>query len=77
MRTPFGAGRHTCSGSGGRNRTSYREMLKIAWENRDQRPFARRILSDGVCDGCALGTSGLSDATVALEPLPAAHPVGL
>jgi molybdopterin-dependent oxidoreductase alpha subunit len=42
----------------------YREMLKVAWENRDQLPFAWRILNDGVCDGCALGTSGLSDWTL-------------
>src|SRR5215217_5682162 len=43
----------------------YREMIKVAWENRDELPFAWRILNDGVCDGCALGTSGLSDWTVA------------
>src|SRR5882672_6252936 len=42
----------------------YREMLKVAWENRDQLTFAWRILNDGVCDGCALGTSGLSDWTL-------------
>ncbi|HEY7170856.1 MAG TPA: molybdopterin-dependent oxidoreductase [Vicinamibacterales bacterium] len=42
----------------------YREMLRIAWENVDQLPFAWRILSRGVCDGCALGTSGLSDWTI-------------
>ncbi len=42
----------------------YREMLTVAWENRDQLPFAWRILNDGVCDGCALGTSGLSDWTL-------------
>src|SRR5215468_1838375 len=42
----------------------YREMIKVAWENRDQLPFAWRILNDGVCDGCALGTSGLSDWTI-------------
>ena len=42
----------------------YREMVKVAWENRDQLPFAWRILSQGVCDGCALGTSGLSDWTL-------------
>lgn len=42
----------------------YREMARVAWENRDQLPFAWRILKDGVCDGCALGTSGLSDWTV-------------
>ncbi|MEE8542935.1 MAG: FdhF/YdeP family oxidoreductase [Gammaproteobacteria bacterium] len=42
----------------------YREIAKVAWENRDQLPFAWRILKDGVCDGCALGTSGLSDWTM-------------
>jgi molybdopterin-dependent oxidoreductase alpha subunit len=42
----------------------YREMLKIVWENRDELPFALRILRNGVCDGCALGTSGLSDWTL-------------
>lgn len=42
----------------------YREMARVAWENRDQLPFAWRILTQGVCDGCALGTSGLSDWTV-------------
>ena len=42
----------------------YREMVKVAWENRDQLPFAWRILRDGVCDGCALGTSGMTDWTV-------------
>ncbi len=39
-------------------------MLRIAWENRDALPFAWRILRDGVCDGCALGTSGLHDWTI-------------
>jgi molybdopterin-dependent oxidoreductase alpha subunit len=42
----------------------YLEMAKVAWDNRDQLPFAWRILRDGVCDGCALGTSGLSDWTL-------------
>lgn len=42
----------------------YRDMLRIVWENRDQLPYAWRILRDGVCDGCALGTSGLSDWTL-------------
>jgi molybdopterin-dependent oxidoreductase alpha subunit len=42
----------------------YGEMLRIAWENRDALPFAWRILRDGVCDGCALGTSGLRDWTI-------------
>jgi molybdopterin-dependent oxidoreductase alpha subunit len=42
----------------------YREMARVVWENRAQLPFAWRILNDGVCDGCALGTSGLKDWTI-------------
>ena len=42
----------------------YWEMLRVAWENRDQLPFAWRVLNHGVCDGCALGTAGLKDWTV-------------
>ena len=56
MALPFGIGRQKPH--------HYREMARIAWENRDQLPFAWRILSQGVCDGCALGTSGLSDWTL-------------
>jgi molybdopterin-dependent oxidoreductase alpha subunit len=51
-------------GVGHQKPSHYREMLKAAWENRDQLPFAWRILRDGVCDGCALGTSGLRDWTI-------------
>jgi molybdopterin-dependent oxidoreductase alpha subunit len=42
----------------------YLDMAKVVWRNRDQLPFAWRILSRGVCDGCALGTSGLKDYTL-------------
>lgn len=42
----------------------YLEMLRVAWANRDELPFAWRILRDGVCDGCALGTTGLQDWTI-------------
>jgi molybdopterin-dependent oxidoreductase alpha subunit len=42
----------------------YLEMLKVAWQNRDQLPMAWRILTRGVCDGCALGTTGLRDFTM-------------
>ena len=51
-------------GLGSQKPHHYTEMVKVAWENRDQLPFAWRILSRGVCDGCALGTSGLSDWTL-------------
>jgi molybdopterin-dependent oxidoreductase alpha subunit len=42
----------------------YTEMLRIAWQNRDNLPYAWRILTQGVCDGCALGTAGLRDFTM-------------
>ncbi len=42
----------------------YREMMRIIWENRREVPFAWRILRDGVCDGCALGTTGIKDWTL-------------
>jgi molybdopterin-dependent oxidoreductase alpha subunit len=42
----------------------YLEMAKVIWRNRDQLPFAYRILTQGVCDGCALGTSGVRDYTM-------------
>ena len=51
-------------GFGAQKPHHYTEMLKVAWENRDQLPFAWRILSRGVCDGCALGTAGLKDWTL-------------
>jgi molybdopterin-dependent oxidoreductase alpha subunit len=39
-------------------------MARVAWANRDELPFAYRILTKGVCDGCALGTTGLRDWTM-------------
>ncbi len=42
----------------------YLEMVKTAWENKDQLPYAWRILNKGVCDGCALGTTGMKDFTM-------------
>lgn len=42
----------------------FRAMARVAWQNRGQLRFAHRILRDGVCDGCALGTSGLRDWTM-------------
>jgi molybdopterin-dependent oxidoreductase alpha subunit len=33
----------------------------VVWENRDSLPYAWRILTDGVCDGCSLGPRGLRD----------------
>jgi molybdopterin-dependent oxidoreductase alpha subunit len=42
----------------------YLEMAKVIWKNKDELPFAWRILTRGVCDGCALGTSGVRDFTM-------------
>jgi molybdopterin-dependent oxidoreductase alpha subunit len=42
----------------------YLEMAKVLWRNRDELPFAWRILTQGVCDGCALGTTGIHDFTL-------------
>jgi hypothetical protein len=42
----------------------YKDMLVHAWRNRRQLPFAWRILRNGVCDGCALGTTGMRDFTL-------------
>ncbi|WP_349410878.1 FdhF/YdeP family oxidoreductase [Pseudalkalibacillus sp. SCS-8] len=41
-----------------------RDTAKVAWENKDNLPYATRILTQGVCDGCALGVAGLQDQTL-------------
>jgi len=41
-----------------------RDTFKAVWTNRDNLPYAYRILTQGVCDGCALGVSGLYDQTL-------------
>ena len=43
---------------------AYKEILDTVWENRDNLGYAYRILRDGCCDGCALGTSGMHDWTM-------------
>ncbi|RMG25674.1 MAG: hypothetical protein D6732_22125, partial [Methanobacteriota archaeon] len=40
------------------------DIFRTGWENRDNPRYAWRILRDGVCDGCALGTSGMRDWTM-------------
>lgn len=42
----------------------FRDMFGIAWENRDNLPYAYKVLTKGVCDGCALGVAGLHDWTI-------------
>jgi molybdopterin-dependent oxidoreductase alpha subunit len=43
---------------------AYADILTAAWENRDNLSYAFRILRDGCCDGCSLGTSGMHDWTM-------------
>src|SRR4030095_14532085 len=42
----------------------FRDMLKITWKNRDNLGYAWKVLSRGVCDGCALGVAGFHDWTI-------------
>lgn len=42
----------------------FRDMGEIAWKNRDNLGYAWKVLSRGVCDGCALGVAGLHDWTI-------------
>ncbi|HAB18166.1 MAG TPA: FdhF/YdeP family oxidoreductase [Verrucomicrobiota bacterium] len=42
----------------------FRDMLGIAWKNRDNLGYAWKVLSRGVCDGCALGVAGFHDWTI-------------
>lgn len=51
-------------GIGAQKPRHYLEMAKVIWENRDALPYAYRVLNEGVCDGCALGTRGLRDWTL-------------
>ena len=43
---------------------NYKSILNFIWENRDNLGYAWRILRDGCCDGCALGTTGMRDWTM-------------
>jgi molybdopterin-dependent oxidoreductase alpha subunit len=43
---------------------NYKAILNFIWENRDNLRYAWRILRDGCCDGCALGTTGMRDWTM-------------
>jgi molybdopterin-dependent oxidoreductase alpha subunit len=42
----------------------YRDMAKVAWANRTNPVYAWKVLSKGVCDGCALGVAGFHDWTI-------------
>jgi molybdopterin-dependent oxidoreductase alpha subunit len=50
-------------GIGEQHPNNFTEISRALWENRDEARFAWRILTQGVCDGCALGVAGLKDWT--------------
>ncbi|MBF2008607.1 MAG: FdhF/YdeP family oxidoreductase [Chlorogloeopsis fritschii C42_A2020_084] len=43
---------------------NYWEVFRAIWLSRDRLPYAWNILNQGVCDGCALGTTGMQDWTL-------------
>jgi molybdopterin-dependent oxidoreductase alpha subunit len=47
---PNGSKPHSCG-----------EILALLWENKHELPYAWSILTRGVCDGCALGSHGMSN----------------
>ena len=51
-------------GIGEQRPNNFGEVSRAMWENRDRAGYAWRILNEGVCDGCALGTKGLRDWTI-------------
>jgi len=51
-------------GIGQRKPKHFRYMAAIVWQNRDNLPYAWKVLSRGVCDGCALGVAGFHDWTI-------------
>src|SRR5215471_1605382 len=53
---PFGVGQ--------KKPKHFRDMAAVAWKNRDNLSYAWKVLSRGVCDGCALGVAGFHDWTI-------------
>jgi molybdopterin-dependent oxidoreductase alpha subunit len=51
-------------GIGEQRPNNFLEVFRAAWENRRRPRYAWRILDQGVCDGCALGTTGMRDWTL-------------
>lgn len=51
-------------GIGEAHPNNFAEISRAMLENRDEAAYAWRIISQGVCDGCALGVAGLKDWTL-------------
>ena len=43
---------------------AYKDIVSTIWENRGNLAYAWRILQNGCCDGCSLGTTGMHDWTM-------------
>jgi molybdopterin-dependent oxidoreductase alpha subunit len=52
------------NGLGHQKPNHYGDMVKVAWKVRGRARDAWKVLSQGVCDGCALGVAGLHDWTL-------------
>ncbi|MQA92632.1 MAG: FdhF/YdeP family oxidoreductase [Gemmatimonas sp.] len=50
-------------GIGEQRPNNYLEIIRAISENRDQLGYSWRILTQGTCDGCSLGTMGMRDWT--------------
>lgn len=64
MPRPKGLARFSPFGIGQAKPKHFRDMFDILWKNRDNLPYAWKVITKGVCDGCALGVAGLNDWTV-------------
>lgn len=42
----------------------FMDMARIVWRNRSNLGYGWKVLTKGVCDGCALGVAGLHDWTI-------------
>jgi molybdopterin-dependent oxidoreductase alpha subunit len=51
-------------GLGEQKPNNYRAITDAIVDNRDNLAYAWRVLAHGVCDGCALGTTGMRDWTL-------------
>ena len=52
------------NGIGKQKPNHFGEMARTVWENKRHPLYAWRVLSRGVCDGCALGVAGFHDWTI-------------
>jgi len=51
-------------GLGQQHPNAYGDIFKAIGENKDNLGYAYRILTNGCCDGCSLGTTGIRDWTM-------------